>query len=97
QILDLRAYGWTDEKAEGLAIVDDSKSANVFGRVQVQLTEQIPTDAPGWFIAQYDKLMANAECVPPARPVAPVTAPADAAPADAAPADGTAPATGSGN
>jgi membrane protein required for colicin V production len=77
--------------AQEIALVDDSKTAKIFLRVQEQLNEQIPDDAPGWIREQYDTLMAKANCTP-SRPITPTVPPADAAPAD-----GTAPATDSGN
>ena len=60
-------------------LVDDSRSAKVFLQVQGELNEQIPEDAPGWILEQYNNLIAKAGCAAPSTPVPPVTPPATAA------------------
>lgn len=68
---------------ETVPAVDNSRSAKVFASFQGNLDENIPDDAPGWIVAQYEKLVGS--CAAPAAPAA-ETAP-EAAPApDAAPA-----------
>jgi membrane protein required for colicin V production len=73
-------------------LVDDSRSAKVFLQVQDQLNEQIPQDAPGWILDQYNNLIVKSCGALPNRPVAPVTPPADgAATGDAATGTGATP------
>lgn len=66
---------------QAVPMVDDSRSAEVFGRIEQSLNEQLPQDAPGWIVARYDDLMSV--CGPrvtrlpaPAAPEAPPEAPA---------------------
>lgn len=48
---------------DGVAIVEDSRSATVFSRAQANIEEQIPDDAPGWIVARYESLVG--ECGAP--------------------------------
>lgn len=41
----------------GMAVVDDSQSARIFGNFQDNLGEQIPDDAPSWLVARYEGLV----------------------------------------
>lgn len=42
---------------ESLAIVDDSRTAQIFAGVQDSLNDQIPDDAPGWIVQRYEQLV----------------------------------------
>ncbi len=42
---------------ESMAIVDDSRTAQIFAGVQDSLNEQIPDDAPGWIVQRYEQLV----------------------------------------
>lgn len=63
-------------------MVDKSRSAAVFASLEAKLSDQIPTDAPGWIAARYNDLVGN--CTATAG-----STPAPASP-DAAPAASTA-------
>ncbi|THD84451.1 CvpA family protein [Aliigemmobacter aestuarii] len=71
--------------ANTVPMVDNSRSAKVFASFQGNLDAQIPSDAPGWIVAQYEKLVDSC---------AGDTAAAEPAPAGTAPAatEGQAPA-----
>ncbi len=64
---------------EGIPMVDQSQSAEIFANLQIQLSEQIPEEAPGWITQRYEELLGQCEGGRPAP--APAIAPAD----DAAP------------
>ena len=49
--------------AEPVAMVADSRSAQVFSHLQDRIEGQIPDDAPGWILARYEQL--TAICVAP--------------------------------
>ncbi|PIE14765.1 MAG: colicin V production CvpA [Rhodobacterales bacterium] len=49
---------------QAFPIVDDSRSARVFARMQDKLSDSVPSDAPGWITEQYQKLVGD--CVQPA-------------------------------
>jgi len=73
---------------EKVAMVEQSRSAQIFSRLRTQVNGQIPQDAPGWVVTRYEQLV---------RSCTPAGATLDTAPAPAAtPAAGTAaaPATG---
>jgi membrane protein required for colicin V production len=38
-------------------IVDNSRSAQIFGNLQGSLNDQIPEDAPGWFVQKFETLV----------------------------------------
>lgn len=64
-----------------VAMVDDSRSAQVFQRMTNQMGEQIPQDAPGWIVSRYEQMVRA--CAPTGAPVnqstpTPATAPATA-------------------
>ncbi len=42
---------------ESVPMVDNSQSAQIFARLQTQLGEQIPEEAPGWITARYEELL----------------------------------------
>ena len=46
---------------EQVAMVDNSRTAEIFGRVKDSIDEQIPSDAPGWIVQQYEKLVSSCE------------------------------------
>ncbi len=48
---------------EPVAIVSDSRSAQVFAQLQDRIEAQIPTDAPGWILERYEQLTET--CVAP--------------------------------
>ncbi len=58
-----------------IAMVENSRSAQVFSRLSGDLDQQVPSDAPGWIVARYEQLVSG--CV--GTPVE--TAPAAPAPA----------------
>jgi membrane protein required for colicin V production len=49
---------------EGIEMVDNSRSVQVFGSFQGNVEEQIPSDAPGWILARYEQL--TSVCAAPA-------------------------------
>ena len=61
-----------------VAMVDNSRSAQVFERMRGQMDQQIPQDAPGWVVSRYEQLV---------RSCAPSGAPVDAGTATPAPAE----------
>jgi membrane protein required for colicin V production len=65
-----------------LPMVDDSRSAKVFASIQDGINAQVPSDAPGWIMEQYNQL--TAVCAAPAEAPAATTPPA----AETAPATG---------
>lgn len=40
-----------------VAVVDNSRSAQVFSRMRGQMDQQIPQDAPGWVVSRYEQLV----------------------------------------
>lgn len=64
-----------------VAMVDQSRSAQVFQQMSGQLNQQIPQDAPGWLAARFEQLVRD--CTPTGAPVTP------SAPAPATAASGT--------
>ncbi|RJL00716.1 CvpA family protein [Paracoccus aestuarii] len=56
-----------------VAVVEQSRSAQVFERMRTQMDDQIPEDAPGWIVTRYEQMVSD--CTLPATPVTP-TAPA---------------------
>ncbi len=44
---------------EPIPVVDDSRTAQVFARTQVNINDRIPTDAPGWIVARYEQLVGD--------------------------------------
>ncbi len=46
---------------EPVAIVSDSRSAQVFAQLQDSIEAQVPTDAPGWILERYETL--TSQCI----------------------------------
>lgn len=64
-----------------VAMVENSRSAQVFERMRGQMDQQIPQDAPGWVVSRYEQLVRS--CGPSAQPVDATTpTPAATAPAN---------------
>lgn len=67
--------------SQPVAVVDNSRSAQVFERMRGQMDQQIPQDAPGWVVSRYEQLVRS--CAPTGQPVdAQMPTPAPAAPAN---------------
>ena len=56
---------------EGVQVVEDSRSAAIFGRSQARIEENIPSDAPGWILQQYESLVGK--CIAPEGGTAPAS------------------------
>lgn len=52
-----------------IPVVDDSRSVRIFDGFQDTLSEQIPSDVPGWIVARYEHLVGD--CGVPATPAVP--------------------------
>jgi membrane protein required for colicin V production len=61
---------------QAIPMVDDSRTAQIFGQMQERIEAQIPTDAPGWILERYEELINSAE------PAAQDAAPTEEAPAE---------------
>jgi membrane protein required for colicin V production len=59
---------------EPVALVDDSRSAEVFANLSDRIAAQIPSEAPSWFIQRYEELMETCG------PATPGPVPAETAP-----------------
>lgn len=44
---------------QAVPIVDDSRSAQIFARLQGSIEQQIPEDAPGWILLRYEQLVGD--------------------------------------
>lgn len=55
--------------AQTVPMVDNSRAAAVFASFQGKIDAQVPDDAPGWVVQQYEKLVGS--CGAPVQPVAP--------------------------
>ncbi|QRZ13961.1 CvpA family protein [Paracoccus methylovorus] len=53
--------------SQPVAMVDNSRSAQVFERMRGQMDQQIPQDAPGWVVSRYEQLVRS--CAPSGQPV----------------------------
>lgn len=42
---------------QGVPMVENSRSAQVFERMRGQMDDQIPTDAPGWIVTRYEQMV----------------------------------------
>ncbi|MDQ7261148.1 CvpA family protein [Paracoccus sp. PS-1] len=62
-----------------VAVVENSRSAQVFERMRGQMDQQIPQDAPGWVVSRYEQLVRS--CGPVGQPVDAAT-PVPATPAN---------------
>ncbi|WP_300516786.1 CvpA family protein [Aliiroseovarius sp.] len=47
--------------ADTIDVVDNSRSAEVFSRMQDRINDQIPADAPGWIVERFNTLVATCE------------------------------------
>ena len=61
---------------QAIPMVDDSRTAQIFGQMQERIEAQIPTDAPGWILERYEELINSAE------PTAQDAAPAEETPTE---------------
>lgn len=68
--------------SQQVAMVENSRSAQIFERMRGQMDEQIPDDAPGWIVSRYEQMVRS--CTEAGTPVDAGQAPADPAPAPAA-------------
>ncbi|HHI69555.1 MAG TPA: CvpA family protein [Rhodobacteraceae bacterium] len=59
---------------QAVPMIDDSRTARIFAKMQDSINDNIPEDAPGWIVARYEQLVG--ECGKPA------TTPAPQAPAN---------------
>lgn len=48
-----------------VAVVDNSRSAQVFSRMRGQMDQQIPQDAPGWVVSRYEQLVRSCTATQP--------------------------------
>ncbi len=53
---------------QALPIIDDSRTARIFARMQDDINDTIPEDAPGWIVSRYEQLIGD--CGKPATPPA---------------------------
>jgi membrane protein required for colicin V production len=44
---------------EPVAMVDDSRSVEIFANLSNRVASEIPSEAPGWFVERYEELMAT--------------------------------------
>lgn len=65
--------------ANTVPMVDNSRAAKVFASFQAKIDENVPEDAPGWIVQQYNTLVAS--CGAPATPAEPAAPEAPAEPA----------------
>lgn len=79
-----------------VAMVENSRSAQVFRSMAGRMNEQIPQDAPGWVVSRYEQLVRSCPATGATTPRSTATPPAASpAPANTAPASATpAPAAG---
>lgn len=40
-------------------MVDESRSASLFARIETSITENLPADAPNWIVARYEELVSS--------------------------------------
>jgi len=59
--------------SQQVAMVEQSRSAQVFERMRGQMDESIPDDAPGWVVSRYEQVVRD--CAAPAAPVTPAATP----------------------
>ncbi len=68
-----------------MPMVDDSRTAKIFARVQDDLNDSIPEDAPAWIVARYEELVGSCGAPESASTTPIESAPVETAPAEAAP------------
>lgn len=59
-----------------VAVVDNSRSAQVFSRMRGQMDQQIPQDAPGWVVSRYEQLVRGCGVTQPVDAATPTPVPA---------------------
>lgn len=74
-VVALFIYDWAVTN-ETFAVVDDSRSAKIFGELVVKVGDNVPDDVPGWLQARIDSYLGYCE-----GPTEPGTVPAEAVPA----------------
>lgn len=74
-VVALFIYDWAVTN-ETFAVVDDSRSAKIFGNLVGQVGDNVPDDVPGWLQARIDSYLGYCE-----GPTEPGTVPAEAVPA----------------
>ncbi|AXC50921.1 CvpA family protein [Paracoccus suum] len=75
---------------EKIAMVEQSRSSQVFARMRGTVNEQIPQDAPGWVVNRYEQLVRTCTAAASgAAPTATTRTPTSATPEGAAPAETT--------
>lgn len=60
--------------SQQVAMVEQSRSAQVFERMRGQMDESIPDDAPGWVVNRYEQMVRD--CAATGAPVSPTQTPA---------------------
>jgi membrane protein required for colicin V production len=68
--------------SQQVAMVEQSRSAQVFERMRGQMDQSIPDDAPGWIVNRYEQMVRG--CAATGAPVSPTGTPAAAPEAPAA-------------
>jgi len=53
---------------QAMPMIDDSRTARIFARMQDDINDAIPEDAPGWIVSRYEQLIG--ECGKSAAPAA---------------------------
>lgn len=53
---------------QAMPMIDDSRTARIFARMQDDINDAIPEDAPGWIVSRYEQLIG--ECGKSATPAA---------------------------
>jgi len=53
---------------QALPMIDDSRTARIFARMQDSINDTIPEDAPAWIVSRYEQLIGD--CGKPATPAA---------------------------
>ncbi len=51
---------------QAMPMIDDSRTARIFARMQDSINDTIPEDAPGWIVSRYEQLIGD--CAKPATP-----------------------------
>jgi len=46
---------------ESIAVIDESRTASIYARVEANLTQNLPDDAPGWIVARYEELVGGCQ------------------------------------
>lgn len=62
--------------SQQVAMVENSRSAQIFERMRGQMDEQIPDDAPGWIVSRYEQMVRS--CTEAGAPVDAAQTPAPA-------------------